>query len=233
MDAGSTPLDVIKRGSPCQLYRHTPQANDTKRAMAAYEPRVTTTDEPKQILRQDPERQPAPPYSIFTRSQKAWIIVIAAWAGWLSTASSFIYFPAIPFMASQMGVSVQQINLTVTSYLIASGVFPTITGSLADMYGRRITLLVSLLVYAGVNVALAVQRSFPVLFVLRMVQSAAISGRSTSRTRLRSQVLMSAQAGIPLRMVWWATWHPPRREGVTRGLSRYCKSIEACLSVSC
>lgn len=116
------------------------------------------------------------PYSAFTRQQKVWIIIVAAWAGWFSTASSFIYFPAIPFMAQQMNVSVQQINLTVTSYLIASGVFPTVTGSIADRYGRRITILVCLLVYIVTNISLAVQRSFPALFVLRMLQSAAISG---------------------------------------------------------
>ncbi|ROV92563.1 hypothetical protein VMCG_08915 [Cytospora schulzeri] len=116
-----------------------------------------------------------PSYSIFTSTQKGWILFIAAWAGWFSTASSFIYFPAIPFLANDMHVSVQDINLTVTSYLIASGIFPTVTGSAADIYGRRITLLVSLTAYAAINVGLATQRSFAALFVLRMLQSVAIS----------------------------------------------------------
>lgn len=134
------------------------------------QPRSATNEEnPHQTLS-------SAPYSIFTPSQKGWIIVIAACAGWFSTASSFIYFPAIPFLATDMDVSIQDINLTVTSYLIASGVFPTITGNLADIYGRRITLLISLAVYTAANVGLATQRSFAALFVLRMLQSAAISG---------------------------------------------------------
>ncbi|KAK8042821.1 hypothetical protein PG994_013304 [Apiospora phragmitis] len=119
---------------------------------------------------------PTPAFSTFSKSQKRWIIPIAALAGWFSTASSFIYFPAIPFLAQDLDVSVQNINLTVTSYLIASGVFPFITGSLADMYGRRLAFIVSLGVYAAVNLGLALQRSFPILFALRMLQSAAISG---------------------------------------------------------
>ncbi|KAI0132590.1 putative MFS transporter [Xylariales sp. AK1849] len=123
-----------------------------------------------------PSSLPPAPYSIFTRKQKKWTIVIAAWAGWFSTASSFIYFPAIPFMAEDMGVSVQDINFTVTSYLIASGVFPTITGNAADRYGRRSVLIASLAIYAAANIGLATQRSFVALLVLRMVQSAAISG---------------------------------------------------------
>lgn len=115
-------------------------------------------------------------YSIFTTTQKKWIVVIAASASWFSTASSFIYFPAIPFMSRDLGVSTEKINLTVTSYLIASGIFPAITGSAADRYGRRPVFIVSLGAYVAVNIGLAVQRSFPVLFVLRMLQSIAISG---------------------------------------------------------
>lgn len=123
---------------------------------------------------------PPPPYSAFTSTQKGWILFIAAWAGWFSTASSFIYFPAIPFLAGDMNVSVQDINLTVTSYLIASGIFPTVTGSVADIYGRRVTLMVSLTAYAAINVGLATQRSFAALFILRMLQSVAISGKCSS-----------------------------------------------------
>ena len=119
----------------------------------------------------------SPPYSVFSPVQKKWIIFIAAWAGWFSTASSFIYFPAIPFMAHDMDVSIQKINLTVTSYMIASGIFPTITGNAADRYGRRIILLVSLAVYTAANIGIALQRSFVALFLLRMLQSAAISGK--------------------------------------------------------
>ena len=119
---------------------------------------------------------PSPPYSVFRPAQKKWIIFIAAWAGWFSTASSFIYFPAIPFMAHDIGVSIQKINLTVTSYMIASGIFPAITGNAADRYGRRIILLASLAVYTIANIGIAVQRSFVALFMLRMLQSAAISG---------------------------------------------------------
>ena len=119
---------------------------------------------------------PSPPYSVYKPAQKKWIIFIALWAGWFSTASSFIYFPAIPFMAHDMGVSIQKINSTVTSYMIASGIFPAITGNAADRYGRRIALLASLAVYTIANIGIAVQRSFAALFMLRMLQSAAISG---------------------------------------------------------
>ncbi|KAK3941411.1 MFS general substrate transporter [Diplogelasinospora grovesii] len=119
---------------------------------------------------------PEAPYSVFTRKQKKWIVFIAASAGWFSTASSLIYFPAIPFLARDLQVGIEKINLTVTSYLVASGIFPTLVGSAADWYGRRPVFIAALAVYVAVNVGLAVQRDFAALVTLRMLQSAAVSG---------------------------------------------------------
>ncbi|KAL2020067.1 hypothetical protein VTK56DRAFT_8871 [Thermocarpiscus australiensis] len=120
--------------------------------------------------------EPGRPYSIFTKTQKKWIIFMAASAGWFSTASSFIYFPAIPFLARDLRVDVEKINLTVTSYLVASGIFPTLMGGAADRYGRRPVFIAAIGVYVATNIGLAVQRHFGVLIALRMLQSAAISG---------------------------------------------------------
>ena len=75
--------------------------------------------------------------------------------------------PPLPFLATDLGISIEKVNLTVTSYLVASGIFPSITGSAADIYGRRPVLIVSLGAYTVVNVALALQRNFVALFVLR------------------------------------------------------------------
>jgi len=75
-----------------------------------------------------------------------------------------------------MGVSIQKMNIIVTSYMIASAIFPVITGNAADSHGRRKLLLASLAVYTIANFGIAVQRSFAALSMLRMLQSAAILG---------------------------------------------------------
>ncbi|CCC11158.1 hypothetical protein SMACR_03864 [Sordaria macrospora] len=92
-----------------------------------------------------------------------------------SCRHSFIYFPAIPFLAHDLNVSIE-INFSVTAYLIASGVFPSINGSAAGRYGRRPVFIATLAMYVAVNVGLALQRSLAALISLRMLQSAAISG---------------------------------------------------------
>lgn len=147
----------------CGSSENSQTQNETTEKENGVSPRVLTHD--------------TPPSSAFIRKQKQWIILIAALAGWFSTASSFIYFPAIPFLAKDLGVSVEHINLSVTSYLIASGIFPSITGDAADKFGRRPVFVISLAVYGAINIGLAIQRSFVVLMVLRIFQSAAISGR--------------------------------------------------------
>lgn len=120
--------------------------------------------------------QTARPYSAFTQTQKSCIILLVAFAGWFSSLSSFIYFPAIPLLASDLDVSTEKINLTVTAYLIMSGIFPSIIGEAADTVGRRPVFIFTLIIYVAANIGLALQSSFGVLFLLRMVQSAGISG---------------------------------------------------------
>lgn len=115
-------------------------------------------------------------YSAFKVWQKRLIVSLAASVGWFSTSSSFIFFPVIPFLARDLHESTERINLTVTSYLVASGVFPSIVCGLSDVYGRRPVLITAVGSYVLVNVGLAVQRSFGVMLGLRLLQSAAISG---------------------------------------------------------
>jgi hypothetical protein len=118
----------------------------------------------------------AAPFSIFPRAQKRWIIFLIAFAGMFSPMSSFIYYPAISSIAEDLGVSVESVNLTVTSYMIVSGIVPAIMGNLADTLGRRPVYMVVISVYILANVGLAIQQSFPALFALRMLQSAGSSG---------------------------------------------------------
>ncbi len=123
-----------------------------------------------------PARALSRSHSAFSSRDKKWIVVLVAFAAWFSTLSSFIYFPAIPALADSLHTSIERINMTVTSYLIVSGVAPSLVGNAADLTGRRPSLVIALSIYVVANIALAVQDSFWGLLFLRMVQSAGISG---------------------------------------------------------
>lgn len=150
---------------------------------------------PEEAVQAQSQIDEAPEYSAFSRVQKNYIISLAAFAGWFSSASSFIYFPAIPALAQDLGESIARINLTVTSYLIVSGLFPSITGNAADRFGRRPVFLVALTVYLLSNVGLALQSDFRLLFFLRMLQSAAISGTFSITYGVLSDLFSPAERG--------------------------------------
>ncbi|KAI4200825.1 MAG: hypothetical protein LQ350_003627, partial [Teloschistes chrysophthalmus] len=112
------------------------------------------------------------PYSHFTKKQKRLIIFIAAFACTFSPLSSFIFFPAINALSNSLHVSVEKINLTITSYMIVSGIAPALMGDRADMTGRRMAYLLTFGLYLIANVGLALQNRWIALFLLRMLQSA-------------------------------------------------------------
>lgn len=122
-----------------------------------------------------PAQQPAP-YSVFTARQKHLIILLASVAGAFSTLCSYIYYPALVPIASELRVSIALVNLTVTSYLVVAAVAPAFMGDMADRGGRRPIYMLMFVLFIGANVGIALQRSFPALLVLRMVQSAGSSG---------------------------------------------------------
>lgn len=57
-------------------------------------------------------------YSVFTTSQRHFVVFMASWAGFFSPVSSQIYFPALNTLARDLHVSNSLINLTLTSYMV-------------------------------------------------------------------------------------------------------------------
>lgn len=94
---------------------------------------------------------------------------LAAFAGMFSPLSSFIYYPAIYTLASDPHTSVEAINLTITPYMVVSGTVPSSLGGIADRSGCCPIYMFSSVVYFTANIGLALQHSFPVLLLLRML----------------------------------------------------------------
>lgn len=117
------------------------------------------------------QNTPAFSFSIYTKSQKLWIILLVSFAATFSGFASNIYFPSTPTIASDLSSSVELINLTVTGYLIFQGLSPALWGAVSDTYGRRITYICTFIVFIAACVGLAETKSFAQLLVLRCLQS--------------------------------------------------------------
>ncbi|KAI1800214.1 MFS general substrate transporter [Daldinia bambusicola] len=116
---------------------------------------------------------PAPeePYSIFDKRQKALIVLVVSTAATFSGFASNIYFPALPTIAHDLDISIELVNLTVTSYLVFQGLAPSLWGPISDVKGRKIAYVLTFLVFLGACVGLAETKNYATLIVLRCLQS--------------------------------------------------------------
>ncbi len=116
-------------------------------------------------------------YSTFDKKTRRGIMFLIALAGFFSPLSANIYFPALNYIAADLKVSPESMNLTITAYLICQGLVPFIVGDLADNLGRRPVYIAVFVVYLAANLGLALQRSYPALLALRILQSSGSSGQ--------------------------------------------------------
>ncbi|SCU77217.1 LAMI_0A00122g1_1 [Lachancea mirantina] len=111
------------------------------------------------------------PYSIYSNNEKMILIIIVSTAASFSGFASNIYYPSLPTIATELCVSVELVNLTITSYMIFQGLAPTFWGALADVKGRRITFICTFLVFFAACVTLANTRNYGTLVGVRCLQS--------------------------------------------------------------
>ncbi|GLI77574.1 hypothetical protein PoHVEF18_005865 [Penicillium ochrochloron] len=114
---------------------------------------------------------PEPPFTIFDKRQKWLIVFIVSFAATFSGFASNIYFPALPTIADGLNVSLELVNLTVTSYLIFQDIAPSFWGPVSDVKGRRIAYACTFVVFLGACIGLAETKNYATLIVLRCLQS--------------------------------------------------------------
>lgn len=173
-----------------------PSFSNSSKYIAALPPvveRAATEDRPDVETLETPPS--GPPYSLFTKRQKGFIVFLTAWGGFFSPMSANIYFPALNPLAQDLKVSDQLINLTLTSYMVFQGLAPAVFGDLADMLGRRPIYILGFVVYIGANVGLALQDSYAALFVLRCLQSTGSSGTVAIGNGVVADIASSGERG--------------------------------------
>ncbi|KAK7982086.1 major facilitator superfamily domain-containing protein [Apiospora saccharicola] len=138
---------------------------------------------------------PEPNYSIFTTWQKRSIVLGAAAGAFFSPLTAQIYFPALGMLAKDLNVSITQINLTVTTYMIFQGITPMFIGSFADATGRRPAYLICFVIYVGANIGCALAPNYVALLILRMLQSAGSSTTVALCQAVVSDIVTSAERG--------------------------------------
>lgn len=150
-----------------------------------------------------------PLFTVFTKREKLIIIAVCAWGGFISPISNAIYLPALNILATDFHVTISQMNLTVTAFMIFQGLTPMFIGNFAESAGYRPAFLICFMIYFISNIALAVQDSYVALLLLRMLQSIGSSGTIALRNGVIASIVTPAERGTALAWVQIGTLMGP------------------------
>ncbi len=186
---------------------------------------------------EDGTAEPEPPFSIFSRGEKTFIIIMASLAALFSPLSANIYYPALTVLAEDLKTSNTLINLTITSYLVGrslhyksatlmekkifQGLAPTFVGSISDETGRRPSYILCFVVYISACIGLALQNNYAALFVLRCLQSSGSSGTVALANAVVADIVTSAERGTYIGYVTVGALAGPAFGPVIGGKSQY------------
>ncbi|KAK6856153.1 hypothetical protein PG995_008304 [Apiospora arundinis] len=171
--------------------------------------------------REQEEEQMNIPYSAFSHAEKWCVVSVVSFAAWFSTVSSFIYYPALHLLSKSLSVSVDKINLTITSYMAVATIAPTLVGDTADVLGRRPVYILVLSIYAASNIAIALSKTYKALLGLRVMQALAISGTFSVAYGVITDIASPAERGTFVSAVSFAITIAPSVGPILGGTLSY------------
>src|SRR5258705_6329057 len=81
-----------------------------------------------------------------------------------------IITPAIPLIASSLGVQAVDVSIAISAYLVTVAVLIPVSGWMADRFGTRRVFIAAIAVFTLASVGCAASVSLPMLVAMRVVQ---------------------------------------------------------------
>ncbi len=94
----------------------------------------------------------------------------------LGGATIDLYLPSLPAVARELGTTSAAAQLTISAGLIGASVGQLLVGPLSDRYGRRLPVLVGLVVHVATSVGCMLASTIAILVGLRLLQGVAVAG---------------------------------------------------------
>ncbi|KAF5555569.1 major facilitator superfamily transporter [Fusarium phyllophilum] len=143
-------------------------------------------------------------FSIYSLWSKRLMIVSVSLFALLGTMATSMYYPALPTIASDLSVSITDINLSLTTFMILQGIAPTFVGSFSDSSGRRLAYTACFSIFLAANIALALQNIYAGLLALRCIQSAGAGGFIPLPSGVIADIVEPAErGGVLTRYLGW------------------------------
>jgi MFS family permease len=136
-----------------------------------------------------------PPYSIFSPGTKTFIIFMVSVSSLISPFGATTFYPALDVLAEELDVTPSLINFSLTTYMIAQAIAPSLIAGASDNTGRRLSFIVCFFIFIGANIGLALQTNYAALLVLRMVQAFGCSAAIALTMAIVADIAVSAERG--------------------------------------
>ncbi len=104
------------------------------------------------------------------------LVIILGLVNAIGPLSIDMYLPAFPEIASDLGTSASQVQLTLTACVAGLALGQLLIGPLSDRLGRRNPLILAMSTYAGASILCALAPSVYVLMATRFLQGLAGAG---------------------------------------------------------
>ena len=86
-----------------------------------------------------------------------------------------IYLPSMPSMTRALSATPEQVQLTISVYMLGWGMAQLVAGPVSDRFGRKPALMGGLLVFIAASIACALSTTIEMLVAARLVQAVAMA----------------------------------------------------------
>src|SRR6266478_108124 len=126
-----------------------------------------------------------PPIGRVEPQRAHWAAFIAAWFGWVLDAFDFtFYLLVMKHIATEFGVGIAAVSGSITLTLLLRLAGASVAGWMADRWGRKLPLMLSLVWFALFDAAIYFAPSFAWILVLRTLFGFGMGAEWTAGTAL-------------------------------------------------
>lgn len=111
----------------------------------------------------------------FSTKQKYFFAYLTYFLIPISGMSTDIYLPSLPAMTHYFHTTASSVQLTVSSYVLAMGIFQLVAGPISDARGRKKIILISLAIQFVTILAVLLSSSVLWIIAFRFIQGAAVA----------------------------------------------------------
>ena len=144
---------------------------------------------------------PAPAVHDFDLKTKKRLVIFIILLMTISQATITIYLPSLPYLEHFFNTDHSAMKLSVTLYIISYGISQFIYGTLSDIYGRRIIILVGTTIFAAASLICACAHTIEIFLLGRILQGFGIGcgdtmGRAILCDQFKKNEFVAAAAKI-------------------------------------